>query len=459
MKTILIGNGFNIQFSGRTYTSELILQRMKARARTDIYDKLFDNTISGKEILGVLNGIVSEANKILKAEYDAFITDEDERMAIDDFKNRYKSINKPEDIMMEDWFLITHIHSKVFGDDKDTQDSIKVGFQRMFLDAIYNDGLIENLYKFMGKSTKRYLNNFDKIFTVNYDSNIERLTKQQVYHLHGSFNELQPSENEEYVLGYLYKQKGERILINGFEHCFCNALLEYSGKKKIQQADLFHQMIEQFNHILKMGNYPQVDSENEEFVSLAFKHPELKVAPEYHFEDFRNIEDELTIIGLSPNNDDHIINIIKNNTKLKKIEFYCYSDKEIEAVKKLGDIRIKPINVKTLWKQLGVEQKKYNNNYNFPKEMYRFTKIVNIFSDTELTEKQLKDCINELPYYEIVRLYNLVEQEIRDRGLENHSPKNVDELFRDFSFISHLATKNGIYPSVLMLIYIARGKF
>lgn len=72
MKTILIGNGFNIQFSGRTYTSELILQRMKARARTDIYDELFENTISGKEILDVLNGMVIEANKILSGEYDRY---------------------------------------------------------------------------------------------------------------------------------------------------------------------------------------------------------------------------------------------------------------------------------------------------------------------------------------------------------------------------------------------------
>lgn len=387
------------------------------------------------------------------------ITDKDEKIAVDDFKNRYTYINKPEDIMMEDWFLVVYVHSKKFGDDKNTQDSIKVAFHRMFLDAIYNEGLIQELYKFMGKPIKRYLQDFDNIFTVNYDNNIEQLTKRKVYHLHGAFDELQPSENETYVFGYLCKQKGECVVAKGFEHCYCNALLEYSGKKKIQQAELFHQMIVQFDNFVKIGSLPSLHSENVEFASLAFNHPELKVAPEYHFEDFRNIEDELIIVGLSPNNDDHILDCIRKNTKLKKIVFYCYSDKEIEIAKNMGDIRIEPENVNELWKRLGVKQKLYNNNYIFPKEMDRFTEIANIFSDAGITEKRLKDCINELPRYEIDRLYNLVEQEIKDRGLENHMPKNIDDLLRDFGFISRLATKNGILPPVLMLIYVAKGKF
>ena len=86
MKTVLIGNGFNIQFSGRTYTSELILQRMKARARTGVYDTLFENTITGTEIIRVLDGLVSEANRIIKGKLDKFILEREEKVAIDDFK-------------------------------------------------------------------------------------------------------------------------------------------------------------------------------------------------------------------------------------------------------------------------------------------------------------------------------------------------------------------------------------
>ncbi len=458
MKTVLIGNGFNIQFSGRTYTSELILQRMKARARTGVYDSLFENTISGTEIIRVLDGLASEANRIIKGELDELVSEKEEISAINDFKKKYTYIKKPEEIMMEDWLLVAYLHSKEFADDEQTQNGIKVAFHRMFLDAIYNEGEIQKLYKTMGKTTKRYLQGFDKIFTVNYDNNIEKLTGQEVYHLHGSFLELQPSENDEYVFGYMYKQNNERALIKGFEHCYCNALLEYSGDKKIQQADLFHRMIVQFEDAKEKSRiYSEIPNDNEAFVSLAFEHPELKVAPEYYFDDFRNIEGELVIIGLSPNNDNHILECIEKNEKLTQVCFYCYSEQEMKAAEKMKDNRIQSANVKDLWKKLGVKQKQYNN-YNLPIKMDNFTEIVNIFSDSGISEERLKSCINELPRYEIDRLCSLVEQEIEKRGLKNHTPKDEEDLLRDFGFISCLATKNGILPPVLMLLYIAYGK-
>lgn len=459
MKTVLIGNGFNIQFSGRTYTSELILQRMKARARIGEYDSLFESTISGKEILNVLDGLAKEANRIIKCELDKFALEKEEKAAIDDFKNRYSYIEKPEEIMMEDWFLVAFLHLREFADDKGTQNGIKVAFHRMFLDAIYNDGEIQKLYKVMGKTTKKYLQNFDNIFTVNYDNNIENLTGKEVFHLHGSFSELQPSENDEYILGYMNKQKGKCALIKGFEHCFCNALLEYSGDKKIQQADLFHRANIQHRNALETGNYLSILYDNEEFVSLALKHPELKAAPEYYFDNFRNIEDELVIIGFSPNNDSHILQCIKGNKKLENVCFYCYSEQEAKAVEKMQDERIYSINVNDLWEKLGVKQKKYNNNYSFPTNMNKFVETVNWFSDSNISEQRLKSCINELPQYEIERLCSLVEQEIEKRGLQGHTPKDKDELLKDFGFISCVATKNGILPPVLLLLYIAKGQF
>ena len=459
MKTVLIGNGFNIQFSGRTYTSELILQRMKARARTGVYDTLFENTITGTEIIRVLDGLVSEANRIIKGKLDEFIFGREEKVAIDDFKKRYSYVEKPEEIMMEDWFLVAYMHSKEFADDEQTQNGIKVAFHRMFLDAIYNEGEVQELYKAMGKTTKKYLQGFDNIFTVNYDNNIEKLTNHEVYHLHGSFQELQPSENAEYVFGYMHKQKGESVLVKGFEHCYCNALLEYSGDKKIQQADLFHRVIVQFEHAIANRTYSVISNDNEEFVSLAFEHPELKVAPEYYFDNFRNIEDELDIIGLSPNNDNHILECIEKNEKLTHVCFYCYLEQEMKAVEKMKDNRIQAANVNDLWKKLGVKQKQYNNNYILPVKMDKFTEIVNVFSDSGISEERLKACINELPRYELDRLFSLVEQEIEKRGLQNHTPKDEEDLLKDFGFISCLATKNGILPSVLMLIYIAKGQF
>lgn len=458
MKTVLIGNGFNIQFSGKTYTSELILQRMKARARTGVYDKLFENTISGTEIIQVLDGLVSEANCIIEGEFDNLAIEKEEKAAVNDFKKRYTSIKKPEEIMMEDWFLVAYLYSKKFRDDEPTKNGIKVAFHRMFLDAIYNEGLIQELHKKMGKPTKKFLQSFDKVFTVNYDNHIEQLTNKKVYHLHGSFRELQPSENEEYVLGYIHKRENECVLVRGFEHCYCNALLEYSGNKKIQQADLFHRMIFQFRNGTKDEIY-SLGYINNEFLSVAFEHPELKIAPEYYFEDLRNIEDELTVIGFSPNNDNHIIDCIKNNQELKEVCFYCYSEQEMKVVEMMDDDRIQAADVSDLWRRLGVTQKRYNNNYHFPREMDRFVGIVNVLSDSNISEERLKKCINELPQYEIDRLCSLVEKELVNRGLQNHTPKDEEDLLRDFGFINCLATKNGILPPVLMLLYIANGKF
>lgn len=69
------------------------------------------------------------------------------------------------------------------------------GFERMMLDAIYNDGDIQVLHTVMGKPVKRWLKEFDNIFTLNYDNNIEYLTQETVYHLHGDYRTLANSEN------------------------------------------------------------------------------------------------------------------------------------------------------------------------------------------------------------------------------------------------------------------------
>ena len=61
----------------------------------------------------------------------------------------------------------------------------KQGFERMMLDAIYNDGDIQEIHKVMGKPVKRWLLEFSNVFTLNYDNNIEDLIKRPVFHLHG----------------------------------------------------------------------------------------------------------------------------------------------------------------------------------------------------------------------------------------------------------------------------------
>ena len=51
MKYVLIGIGINIQFGGTAYSNYFILERIKSKAKIGGYAKLFDNSITGEDIL------------------------------------------------------------------------------------------------------------------------------------------------------------------------------------------------------------------------------------------------------------------------------------------------------------------------------------------------------------------------------------------------------------------------
>ena len=74
-KHLLIGNGFDIQFGGRAFTSQLIIQRIKYRAQMGIYASLFEKTISGQEIVAIVEGFVTVANSLMSGKYDQYIQD------------------------------------------------------------------------------------------------------------------------------------------------------------------------------------------------------------------------------------------------------------------------------------------------------------------------------------------------------------------------------------------------
>ena len=62
MRSVLLGNGINIQFGGFAYNSDFIMKRIKYSARLDRYEKLFENKITGDEIEKLLNSFVTIAN-------------------------------------------------------------------------------------------------------------------------------------------------------------------------------------------------------------------------------------------------------------------------------------------------------------------------------------------------------------------------------------------------------------
>lgn len=51
----------------------------------------------------------------------------------------------------------------------------------MILDSIYNEGKLQEIYKSMSKKVKDYFADYDEIFTLNYDNNIEHLMGKNVF--------------------------------------------------------------------------------------------------------------------------------------------------------------------------------------------------------------------------------------------------------------------------------------
>lgn len=230
-KHLLIGNGFDIQFGGRAFTSQFIIQRIKYRAQMGIYDSLFEKTISGQEIVAIVEGFVTEANSLMSGKYDQYIQDAETKNAVNDFKKRYtQKIEEPHEIMIEDWLLLVHVFFLKNQDLEKDHIGATIAFKRVLLDVIYNEGKIQKIITSLKKKTKKslrkYLSGFDSIFTTNYDHNIEDLVSDivPVFHLHGSFDVLTESENPEYAVGYFRTQNGATVYQEELKHCYCNAL-------------------------------------------------------------------------------------------------------------------------------------------------------------------------------------------------------------------------------------------
>lgn len=64
MRSVLLGNGINIQFGGKAYMSSYIMQRIKYRARLDAYKKLFADDMTANDIIKMLEAFVEKANKL-----------------------------------------------------------------------------------------------------------------------------------------------------------------------------------------------------------------------------------------------------------------------------------------------------------------------------------------------------------------------------------------------------------
>lgn len=463
MKSILVGNGINIQFGGKAYTSEFIMKRIKYKAKLGLYDILFDGTLNGAEINQILDGFVNVTNDILDNKYDDYVSDKELMVVLDDFKNRYKKINTSHELMLEDWFFVLHMFFLKNSDIPNGVADSKQGFERLILDGIYNEAKLQEINKNMPKKVRSFFSSFDNIFTLNYDNNLENLTRKNVYHLHGDFSILSNSENPENVYGFIRKNKNSRVVIEGMEHCFCNALLNYSGYQKLNEAIANHNLLvesekfkwrydndEEFKeYLLSIKNKKPIEYE---IYMTKINHPNLKIATEYYFHELDNIQGELHIIGMSPNNDGHIFECINKNRKINKVYLYYYSDFEKKLIDEmLPKDLYKAKNVNELWKSLNCTKKKYNVNYHFPTEIDEFIDAFNSLSSDVASKDDVLREIRNIPDFEAIRLCRLVKEDLKKRNPESKST-DEEEFKKTCASVSYIALSEGILPSALYML-------
>lgn len=337
---VLIGNGVNIEFSGTDeYKNYAILDRMRNNLEErDRYTDVFAGKVTADDMAGFLDKLADWFKKHVLKGVDALKwTDNiDEILALVDMSKRYSKTDPDVlDIGMEDYLLALKLFNASFGDDALDFNSLYQGITTLFLDSIYNNGKIEDVYNNMG-CWKSQLNEFDSVFTVNYDTNLDKIYNHPVFHLHGSFSTLNHEYRADTIKGWLILQTGKQLLpyINGKEYLFCDAVFGFSGQDKLERINKY--------------NFPYYAPELEDFRNA---HPELD-CPAYPIREFCNIDGELDVIGLSPNNDSHIFNMINQNSKIQKVVYFSASDDDGNRMRSICEKPLEIADVHEYWSEV-----------------------------------------------------------------------------------------------------------
>ena len=241
-KSVLVGNGINIQFGGYTnYSGQAIMQRVINNIANGKYNPLVNYEISQDEMLGILEGLVNIINKVKRGQLTQYADGLFFVLEMDRIKRTYPDNSTITSVFLEDYFLAAEIFTNMY---KETDGEEKSEFYRksifdflhyIIVDGIYNDGLINEIHKNYSSKMESFLKKYDNIFTVNYDYNLERFLADQknIYHLHGEFDKLAP-EYENY--GGLTKTPLAQPY-NKF--CSINGVLEIIGLAPANDEHLF----------------------------------------------------------------------------------------------------------------------------------------------------------------------------------------------------------------------------
>jgi len=365
MRNIIIGNGVNIQFDGWDYTNRRIVERALFKLKTRDYSK----KIYTEEIEVWIKMLFQAFPNFLKGAYDKLAVLKDEKEELANFKKRYTKKTRIYEIGFEDFFLLNELFCRKNKIGNPERNDFQEFLRRLFLDSIYNNGKINQIYENFNENFIAFLKSYDNIFTTNYDRNIELATKREVLYLHGAFHVLDNVYDPNSFRNQLSDRPCEKTpVIKGYEHVFSTALTGSSGAFKqhvAESLELANSGIKKFSEGMK--NKPEIrreiakwkDSDNDiirnlyEAIQLKSQNPDLKFSIDYTLNKLNEIEGVITLIGLSPNNDSHILSIILNNKQIDLIEFYYYEESEKKDISSyFHDKRIEILNVTEFWNRI-----------------------------------------------------------------------------------------------------------
>ncbi len=352
MRNLLTGNGINIQFDIKNYTTQQIVLRILKNCDRDDFPLhiIVNESYLLKNYIGLL---FLEIPNIINGLYDKYANCTAEIKSLASFKEQYSTrLNtlRITDVGFEDYYLFHDLICHKTNTANPGMYYVRESLKSAYYFAIYNDGELNKLHLQYPDKFINYLKSFDKIFTTNYDSNIDSVVDIEVFHIHGHFDKLSDTYDKDSLRNKLPNPPTENIKVDmNYFYLYSNAVSTHSGAYKelqINQSSLANSAIEKLaiaykeNETVKNDVDSWLDDKNilvsnmGHAVKLKVEHPEVKFSENYYFDDLKSITGEIEILGLSPWNDFHIFESI-NSANIDRCIYYYYSEEQCEKVKEL----------------------------------------------------------------------------------------------------------------------------
>jgi len=304
-------------------------------------------------LLSLLGHLFLQVKDILSGNYDKFAFATNEKACLEDFKRRYKaysSINIAS-IGFEDYYLVYDLMCYKYKIQNPERYYIREALKSFFIYSVYNKGRVNSIYTKYPAKLKTFFNQYDELYTTNYDQNVEVFSGKKVKYLHGAFNIKKDVCDPDSMRNKMSDSPIKNYNIDDTHYyLYSNVLTTYSGYSKlfsIKQSKEANKAMEKVASAYKSN--PSVKAEvdkwekdaNElvrkmaEGTKLKIQDNELKFKETYPIQEFIDVKGDIDIVGLSPNNDTHIFEILNNNEKLITMAYYYYDFEETETVKRL----------------------------------------------------------------------------------------------------------------------------